>query len=76
MTVTPAEPDVAALKAGADRAMARGDFQGAAALLGQATALAPRRLDLWLARAAALRAAGDLQPALAALDGALAADPR
>ena len=76
MTVTPAEPDVAALKAGADRAMARGDFQGAAALLGQATALAPRRLDLWLARAAALRAAGDLQPALAALDGALATDPR
>jgi aspartate beta-hydroxylase len=72
----PAEPDVAALKAGADRAMARADFRGAADLLGQATALAPRRLDLWLARAAALRACGDLQSALAALDQALIADPR
>jgi aspartate beta-hydroxylase len=74
MTVT--EPDVAALKTAADRAMARADFQVAADLLGQATALAPRRLDLWLARAAALRASGDLPAALAALDRALAADPR
>jgi len=76
MTVTPAEADVAALKAGADRAMARADFRGAAELLGQAAALAPRRLDLWLARAAALRAAGDLEAALSALDQALVADPR
>ena len=76
MTVTPAEPDVAALKTGADRAMARADFRAAAELLGRATALAPRRLDLWLARAAALRAAGDLQTALGAIEAALVADPR
>jgi aspartate beta-hydroxylase len=76
MPVAPAEPDVAALKAAADRAMAGADFRRAAELLGQAAALAPRRPDLWLAQAAALRAAGDLQGALLAVDGALGADPR
>jgi aspartate beta-hydroxylase len=76
MTVTPAEPDVAALKTAADRAMARADFPGAAALLGQATQVAPHRLDLWLAQAAALRAAADLPAALAAVEQALVAGPR
>jgi aspartate beta-hydroxylase len=76
MDVTPTDPEVAALKAAADRAMASADFRCAAELLGQAIQVAPRRPDLWLASAAAARATGDLPRALAAVDGALSADPR
>jgi aspartate beta-hydroxylase len=68
--------DVAALKAGADRAMAGRDFRRAAELLGQATALEAGRIELWLARAAARRACGDAQGSLAAVEGALAVEPR
>jgi len=56
--------------------MAAKDFRRAAELLGRAAALEPSRLDLWLARAAALRAISDLEGALEALHGALVAQPR
>jgi len=76
MPAAPGDIDVTALKARADAAMGTADFRRAADLLGEATALAPGRLDLWLARAAALRAAGDFPNALEAVDRGLAVDPR
>ena len=72
------EPDMAALaaiEAEADRAAATGDFAAAQARLAHVVELAPDRIDTWLKLAATRRAGGNLDGALAAVAGALRADP-
>src|SRR3569833_2980338 len=59
----------------ADRAAARGDAAGARRLLELVTAAAPARLEPWLKLAAMCRAEGEIDAALAAVDGALRVDP-
>jgi aspartate beta-hydroxylase len=66
----------AALSAAANTAVAAGRLAEARALLDQAVALEPGNLNLWMNLAACCRGLGDLAAALAATDGALAADPR
>ena len=58
-----------------DRAVARGDVGEARRLLEVLAADAPERLETWLKLAAMCRAQGDLDAALAAVAGALRADP-
>jgi len=64
------------LKAAADRALMASDPKSARELFEQATALAPRRFDLWIGLASSLRMLGDAASAVGALDRALAIDPR
>ncbi len=71
-----APTDIPTLEGRAAEAMRRRDFPGAVRELRSATRLAPRRLDLWLALAAAQRAGGDLAAALTAVDEALRCEPR
>lgn len=59
----------------AEAALARRDLTPALALLDRAEALAGPSLRSRMARANALRAVGDRQGALAALDGVLATEP-
>jgi aspartyl/asparaginyl beta-hydroxylase (cupin superfamily) len=63
------------LEAEADQAAARGDVAAARRLLEQVTSADPRRVDPWLKLSAMCRSAGDLDAALAAVSGALRADP-
>ena len=74
--MTIADGDIDAIKASADRAMARADPRAAIAHFQSAVALAPARLDLWLGLAACHRALRDPHAALAATEGALAVEPR
>jgi hypothetical protein len=67
--------DSARLEAEADEAAARGDIAAARRLLEQVTAADPARIDPWLKLSAMCRSAGDLPGALAAVSGALRADP-
>jgi aspartyl/asparaginyl beta-hydroxylase (cupin superfamily) len=67
--------DPAGIEAEADRAAARGDAAAARRLLEQVTAADPKRVDPWLKLSAMCRSAGDLDGALAAVSGALRADP-
>lgn len=64
-----------AAEASADRAVARRDFAAAQALLEHVVGNEPQRIDTWLKLAATRRAAGNLNGALAAIAGALRADP-
>jgi tetratricopeptide (TPR) repeat protein len=64
------------LKAAADRALGRGDARAARGLFDEAAPLAPERVDLWMGLAASCRALRDIEGALNAIEGALAADPR
>lgn len=59
----------------ADQAAGRRDFPAARALLEQAVAATPDRLESWTKLAAMCRAAGDIDAALVAVSGALRADP-
>ena len=59
----------------AEAALARRDLSTALALLDRAEAVAGPSLRSRMARANALRAAGDRKGSLAALDGVLAAEP-
>jgi len=59
----------------ADRAAARGDLAAARALLEQATRNGPPRLQPWLKLSAICRGLGDLDGALAAVDGGLTVEP-
>jgi aspartyl/asparaginyl beta-hydroxylase (cupin superfamily) len=68
--------EFAALKEGADRALRSGDPRRARELFQRLTALAPKRLDLWMGLAACERSLGNLHASLAAADGALAIEPR
>jgi hypothetical protein len=71
-----AEEDSLALReAEADRAAARGDAAGARRLLEELVAAAPDRVGAWLKLAAMCRSGGDLDSAMAAVSGALRADP-
>ncbi|KKC25509.1 aspartyl/asparaginyl beta-hydroxylase domain-containing protein [Sphingomonas sp. SRS2] len=63
------------LQRSADAAAARGAIGEALALLDKAAAIAPGNFDLHLKRSAMLRATGDRQGALAAIESALAASP-
>lgn len=67
---------LAALTAAADRAAAGGAVADARGYLERAVRLAPGDLGLWMNLAACCRGVGDLAAALAAVDGALAVDPR
>lgn len=64
-----------AQEAEADRAAARGDVAGAAALLEGVAQVAPPSIDRWLKLASLRRAAGRPRLALHAIDAALALDP-
>ncbi|HXV01772.1 MAG TPA: aspartyl/asparaginyl beta-hydroxylase domain-containing protein [Caulobacteraceae bacterium] len=64
------------LKNDADRALRGGDPRLARAHFQRATALAPDRIDLWMGLAACNRAVGDHSASLAAIDNALARQPR
>jgi aspartyl/asparaginyl beta-hydroxylase (cupin superfamily) len=66
----------AAFKDSGDQALRRGDLSGARANFAESVRLAPDRLDAWMGLAASQRAAGQLDAALAAVEGALAAEPR
>ena len=59
----------------AERALQAGDPRTALGLLRQADARAPGDIGIKMQLALALRAAGDFEGALAALDAALALDP-
>jgi aspartate beta-hydroxylase len=76
VTVPDAGASTESLKAAADRAMMAGDPRSAIELFERALAIAARRVDLWIGLAACRRATGDSQRSLAALESALAADPR
>jgi aspartyl/asparaginyl beta-hydroxylase (cupin superfamily) len=65
-----------ALRAEADRAAARGDVRNARALLEEAVSLGAPDVTLWMSLAACRRAMGDGEAALAAVDSALALEPR
>ena len=72
------EPDMAglaAIEAEADRAAGQGNFAAAQARLAQVVEIAPDRIDTWLKLAATRRAGGNINGALAAVAGALRADP-
>ena len=71
-----ADSAVAALKDEADRALRRGDPAAAAVAFERAIALDPSRVDLIMGLAAARRALGQLDAALAAADQALTVQPR
>jgi aspartyl/asparaginyl beta-hydroxylase (cupin superfamily) len=60
---------------GAERALQGRDPRAALGLLREAERLAPSDIEVKMQLALALRAAGDLEAALAALDGALALEP-
>jgi aspartyl/asparaginyl beta-hydroxylase (cupin superfamily) len=68
--------DLAYLKDAADRALGRGDPRTAKDHFERALALATDRIDLWMGLAASLRALGEPEPSLAAVEKALALDPR
>jgi len=74
--LTIADGGIDAIKAAADRAMAAANPRGAIDHFQRGVALAPERLDLWLGLAACHRALRDPHAALAATEGALAAEPR
>ena len=63
------------LETEADRAAASGNRAGARRLLEQVTSLVPDRVEPWLKLAAMCRAESDVDGALAAVAGALRADP-
>jgi hypothetical protein len=67
--------EAARLEGEADQAAARGDVAAARRLLEEVTAADPGRVDPWLKLSAMCRSAGDLDGALAAVSGALRADP-
>jgi aspartyl/asparaginyl beta-hydroxylase (cupin superfamily) len=67
--------DSARLEAEADQAAARGEVAAARRLLEQVTSADPGRIDPWLKLSAMCNSAGDLSGALAAVSGALRADP-
>jgi aspartyl/asparaginyl beta-hydroxylase (cupin superfamily) len=67
--------DAARLEAEADQAAARGDVAAARRLLEDVTSAEPQRIDPWLKLSAMCRSAGDVTGALAAVSGALRADP-
>ena len=71
-----APSDIAVLERGAAEAMRRRDFPAAVRDLQKATGLAPARLELWLALAAAHRADDEPEAALLAVDQALRCEPR
>jgi aspartyl/asparaginyl beta-hydroxylase (cupin superfamily) len=70
------DTDAVALKEAADRALRNADPRAAAELFQRAVALAPRRVDLWLGLSASRRAIGDEPASLAAVNEALAIEPR
>ena len=72
---TMAAPDIAALVREAEAALRQRDVGAALDLLGRAEAAAPGDIPIKMLKASALRFKGDLDGALAALDGALAIDP-
>jgi len=75
--VATSERDSPALKAEASRAMAAGDLRSAAALLEEATRLpGPGDVDLWISLAGCRRGLADTGGAAAAVDRALAIEPR
>jgi aspartyl/asparaginyl beta-hydroxylase (cupin superfamily) len=63
------------LEGDADQAAARGDLAGARTLLERATRADGAGLETWLKLGAVCRGLGDLDAALAAVDGALTIDP-
>jgi aspartyl/asparaginyl beta-hydroxylase (cupin superfamily) len=65
----------ASLEAEADRAATAGDAAASRRLLEQVTALEPTRVEPWLKLSAMCRSTGDLEGALAAVSGALRAEP-
>jgi aspartyl/asparaginyl beta-hydroxylase (cupin superfamily) len=67
---------LAAIKAAADQALRSGDFRSARELFQRALVVAPDRVELWMGLAAGQRASGDLRASLAAVEGALALEPR
>jgi aspartyl/asparaginyl beta-hydroxylase (cupin superfamily) len=67
--------EAARLEGEADRAASAGDPAGARRLLEQVTALDPARVEPWLKLSAMCRAGADPDAALAAVSGALRADP-
>ncbi|MGH7024012.1 MAG: aspartyl/asparaginyl beta-hydroxylase domain-containing protein, partial [Caulobacteraceae bacterium] len=67
---------VTTLKNDADRALSRADPRLARVLFERATGLAPDRIDLWMGLAASLRALGEQEASLVAVERALAVDPR
>ncbi len=71
-----AEAPVRELNAAAMRAMSAGDFAGAQQTLKRALAIAPDDVAVWLNLAGACRALSDIAGAMAAVEGALRADPR
>ena len=75
MSDAEARDELTEWEAEADRAAARGDAAGARRLLEQVTAAAPARPEPWLKLAAMCRAGGEIEAALAAVDGALSIDP-
>ena len=72
---TPGAQDDGALLAAANAALQRGDAAAALTALDEAARRGQRSVDLFVARAVALRVTGDLAGGLAALDEALALDP-
>lgn len=76
MTATEASESVRQLNAAAMRAMAAGDFAGAQQTLQRALRLAADDVAVWLNLAGSCRALGDIGGAMAAVEGALRADPR
>jgi len=70
------ETSAADLAAAADRAARRGALDEARSLLEQAVASEPAQLGLWMSLAGCRRALGDHAAALAAVEQALALDPR
>ena len=67
--------EIGELEQQADRAAAAGQFADARTLLEQAVQSGPASIELWLKLSAMRKASGDLQGALAAVDGALAIAP-
>src|SRR5579862_2156314 len=64
------------LKARADAAIKAGDVPTARMLLEEAVQAGPADPDLWISLAACRRAAGDFELAMAAVEQALALEPR
>lgn len=64
-----------ALEADADRAASQGNIAAAQDLLSRVVIDAPARIDTWLKLAAVRRAGGNITGALAAITGALQAEP-
>lgn len=76
MTAGTGQPSARELNAAAVRAMGAGDFLAAKQILAQALKDSPQLTPLWLNLAACCRALSDIPGALAAVDGALKAEPR